>query len=735
MARSKKQRKRKAINFKHYVSKRSKASGSLAAYLQEGSEEEAPKNTEANEEQELSAYCEPETGAFDDAGIIDFETLDKDLDTEESESHIVDFEENLSNIGAAEVQDDFQFGGDTEPDPPERAQHAGIGSSDDDLPPPSGMDAFASFIVQLQARKHVSKDFCSQIMAYMCSNSEAISHDLSEGWSKSFSACHRKALRRTPKVRLDVKASTCDGLDVYFKGVTKFPKKRIDKRGLKEEYTLYYVSLQDLVEFHRKGHPMGTDDGTIDIAVDGVPETKSGGVSIDVLSVGFPGCRIVYPLAILRPSRSGMSLPESIIFEPLLRDLTKCSLSVRLVIADAPKRAKVLGIVGHSGKMPCQYCYAKASTEGKHKFFPPATNSNCRLRTNRGLRRAAKAQQRANARQKGRKRVQTAVSGVKEVSVLSAIPSLDLIHQVPTERMHLADLGIVRKMARLTFEGRVKYKTPYKASNMHGLNRLLVLIRTPSECSRRSRPMHLGYWKSEEWRNLYLFMFPCVLEVVRPELQEIWRLTVYILRALMLPDEFYKPIKDDMPELVRRWYFEFKEAFGKYACSYNVHTFFHVLEVRKHGPLTESSAVKYESLYGYLKECFAGGTCSTGKQGLQAAYLKYTERHACARSLTINGKTTSKRDDSIVYTKDHLLLKVDESTRNGATIRGKELRVKKGYFLVPGMDFNDVLVYEVEEEMSATRTIHQVRHDDIIGKGARVNKVVSILTTNMLTEL
>ena len=724
------QRRKKRLNFKDYVAKRRKVSGNLPQCLQE--ESDTSDETHQNAQKDIHPE-EPEMGTYGDARTIDFVPLEA---TEKSDDPTdVHFEDYLPAISVDAAEEDILSISSAVVEHEGRAQNVGIGSSDEEQKPASGMDAFASFIVQLQARKHVSKEFCREIMAYMCANGATISRDLTEGWNKSFMSCHTKALSRTPRVRMNVKASRDDGSEVHFKSVTKFPKKRISKRSLQVDYTLFYVSLQELLEFHRRAHPMGANDKVIDIAVDGVPETKSGGVSIDVLSVGFPGCRLVYPLAILRPSRSGMSLPESIIFEPLLRELTRCSLSVRLVIADAPKRAKVLGIVGHSGKMPCQYCYAKASTERNHKFFPPATTANCRLRTNRGLRRAAKALQKEQAAQKGRKKAPKVMSGVKEVSVLSAIPSMDLIHQVPTECMHLADLGIVRKMARLTFEGKVKYKIPYKPSSLHLLNKLLSKIRTPCECSRRARPMHLGYWKSEEWRNLYLFMFPCVLDVVRPELQEVWRLTVYILRALMLPDEYYQPTQADMPALVRQWYFAFKDAFGKYACSYNVHTFLHVLEVRKHGPLTESSAVKYESLYGFLKECFAGGTCSTGKQALQAAYLKYTDRHTCARRLTVNGKTTSKRDDSLVYTKEGLLLKVEESTRNGVTIRGKEVLLKKGYYLLPGKDFNDILVYEIEEEPSANSKIHHVRHEDITGKGARVGNVVSILTTNMLTEL
>ncbi len=727
--------KKRALKFKDYVGKRHKADESLAFCLKEDS-----KDSEEVPQEALSSPSAPvpEIDAFVEADEPylwpNMATSDDSCAQSVRSEPGLDFENPLSDISEAVPQDDILLLSDGGGQSLEQGQD----ESSEAAPHGCGMDSFVDFVIQLQSRKHVSKDFCRQILAYMCSNGALIAEDLASGWKKSFDSCYSKAISGTPKVHIDIKTSTQDGRDVHMKRVSKFPKKKIELRDLQVDYTLFYVSLKDVVTFHQQCHPMGTNDKIIDIAIDGVPETKSGGVSIDVFSLSFVGCKTVYPLAILRPSRSGMSLSESIIFEPFLRELSSCGLSVRLTVCDAPMRAKVLGMVGHSGKMPCQYCYAKATTKGSHKFFPPASNSNCKLRTNRGLRRAAKALQRVNQKQTGmRRRVTPSMSGVKKVSVLSAIRDIDLIHQVPAERMHLCDLGIVRKMARLSFEGKVKYKMPYKPSNMKHLNRLLQRVRTPCECSRRARPMHLGYWKSEEWRNLYLFMFPCVLQVVRPEQQEVWKLTVYIMRALMLPDELYRSIEHTMPPLVRKWYFSFKDAYGEYACSYNVHTFLHVLEVRKHGPLTASSAVKFESLYGFLKECFAAGTCSTGKQALQAAYIKQTDRHACTRSLTINGKTTSKRDDSIVYTKTGLLLKVDKSTRNNATIRGTKLSTKKGYFLLPGLDFNDVLVFEVEDETEAAANSKKyiVRHEDISGKGALVLGVVSILTTNMLTEL
>ncbi len=85
--------------------------------------------------------------------------------------------------------------------------------------------------------------------------------------------------------------------------------------------------------------------------------------------------------------------------------------------------------------------------------------------------------------------------------------------------------------------------------------------------------------------------------------------------------------------------------------------------------------------------------------------------------------------------KSGVLLKVDKRTRNERVIRGTKVLLEKGYHLVPGLDFNDILVFQLADQARAKPVHYEVKHEDIIGKGVLVNGVVSILTKNMLIEL
>ena len=57
----------------------------------------------------------------------------------------------------------------------------------------------------------------------------------------------------------------------------------------------------------------------------------------------------------------------------------------------------------------------------------------------------------------------------------------------------------------------------------------------------------------------------------------------------------------------------------------NAHAFFHLLESRRRtGPLPDTSAEPFESLYAILRRCFRAGTRNTPKQIVENFYIKDT---------------------------------------------------------------------------------------------------------------
>jgi hypothetical protein len=83
------------------------------------------------------------------------------------------------------------------------------------------------------------------------------------------------------------------------------------------------------------------------------------------------------------------------------------------------------------------------------------------------------------------------------------------------------------------------------------INRDLLNIRVPTEFSRKTRELDFANLKAEEYRNIFLFYFEVVGSKLRPKNpedyscprgygeQEVWYSMVFLIRALLLPEEEY----------------------------------------------------------------------------------------------------------------------------------------------------------------------------------------------------
>lgn len=112
-----------------------------------------------------------------------------------------------------------------------------------------------------------------------------------------------------------------------------------------------------------------------------------------------------------------------------------------------------------------------------------------------------------------------------------------------------------------------------------------------------------------------------------------------MLRSSVIPSEEFSTIEiSDVHESCFQFYKLFELLFGKQNCSYNLHVFCsHLLEIRTHGPLTETSAFKFEAFYGEMRRSFVPGTISPMKQALQNIMLKRTlTPHSCEKKYACN---------------------------------------------------------------------------------------------------
>ena len=123
------------------------------------------------------------------------------------------------------------------------------------------------------------------------------------------------------------------------------------------------VKFKDVLKIHRLINPRHQQDVsqiTVDLSCDGVADSKSSSVSMDMYTISFPECRTVYPLAAIRPNdKSSIQFQDE--FKVVIDDLKANNVNIRNVLADNPMRALMRNCKNHASYFSCEYCRASAS--------------------------------------------------------------------------------------------------------------------------------------------------------------------------------------------------------------------------------------------------------------------------------------------------------------------------------------------------------------------------------------
>ncbi len=587
--------------------------------------------------------------------------------------------------------------------------------------PESGEDV-GNFFAGMQARREVPISVMSEIVDYLVVNRAVVTKALLDGELKNFRVMRYHAVQAGPAVCFDVACTQEDGETYMFTGLSTFPKKAIAAKKLVVDYVLCHVPFEGILKLYEELHPEAGRPAEMDLSLDGIPESKSSGLSTDILSVRFVGCRQVYTVAILQPARKAMQLADSIILERLLAEFPSTGLRLRRVIADAPKRASLQGMKQHSATYSCPYCTARKVD----KKFPASVRGDPRSDNEiRDMVRLIAAGEDDDE----------LLKGVKQASPL-ANAGIDLVKDVPAEKMHLCDLGIVRKIMQLSYKC-VAFRAmdvPFVRSNDKELTLRLLAIKCLPEFSRRTRAVDLANYKAEEFRNLVLCFWPAVYATLPDPAKEVWLLTVFIIRAANLDPPWYDKFCEyyDIQNLLDRWYAMFERSFTVRHCTYNVHVFGrHLAQVRAVGPLHETSAVVYESHYNVIKRSTRPGTPSTGKQALVNSLLAAKYKHNCNRSRKLSGHETTRTDDTICYLADGTLVKATTAAVDGmfqAYILGK----RTSFNATEGLDFNSVLCFKLDGRNRESESTYRLRN--VVGKCVVVDDVVSVVPWAVLHD-
>ena len=281
-------------------------------------------------------------------------------------------------------------------------------------------------------------------------------------------------------------------------------------------------------------HSGQTDASKVMISLDGVAECRSTSVSLDVFSTKIKNCRLVYPHMIVRPLGKYRGLDNQELLKWFVDDVKSTHKSICNFVGDNQKRAIANNSLGHSSWHPCKYCFTRgvgftttnAQNKQTTKITWPASTANGEPRTREKIQEIVDNIENLTPRER---------KGVVGKSVLFDIPNYNVECDKTAEYLHSCCLGVVKKCVELTFsvgENRPRI-TSRKLSNPIDFNKLMLLIKSPHEFSRRARELDFAVLKGAEFRNIALFFFPLVLECIEEQQEErkLWLYLAFMIRS------------------------------------------------------------------------------------------------------------------------------------------------------------------------------------------------------------
>jgi hypothetical protein len=434
-------------------------------------------------------------------------------------------------------------------------------------------------------------------------------------------------------------------------------------------------------------------DHKVTFSLDGVPIDKSSGRAMDIASVQFDGCKIVYPIAIniyVQGRRKMVSKDLDTFVDELL---AIPQLTLKQVVADAPCRAYMKNIKQHSGHYSCESCYERGNVIVRTVRWPASTMNSPTLKCNETVR--TLALQMDNNEFSKEEIADGHNFGVKGSSPLMRLPTFDCIYQCQPDPMHMLMLGCGKHMIMRILQFRSKdvnkiinakntrnrISTSKKVQAMlHAMNRFLMVTKMISEIPRQTRSIwHLLRYKASEWRSLIMILFVIITDGLieggyQPHAR-VWSKYVYICRLTMLPDQLYhKWLQSDLAALHKDFYGDFEKTFGTKGCTFNIHAFSHMQQYRNKNLMSDVTTEPFEDMYRFVAGMYQSGTCSIANQICRGMMFLRTQKHECRKKVTIElrednqRRTSQKLQDDLFYSLDERFYRILQKLDNNGII-------------------------------------------------------------------
>ncbi|CAI5682040.1 unnamed protein product [Oreochromis niloticus] len=338
-----------------------------------------------------------------------------------------------------------------------------------------------------------------------------------------------------------------------------------------------------------------TNNLTLRINVDGLPLFRSNNVSLWPILGGIkeiPNCD-VFVIGLY----SGTTKPSNV--QEYLNDFVQ---DVRAIIqdgvqyngvhfsvaapdafiCDAPARAFLKCVKGHTGYYACERCTQKGMYVNRRLCFPEISAEQ---RTDETFRAMAY------------KEHQVGVSPLNELGV-------GLVSGFVLDYMHLVCLGVMRKLIYLWLKGPRKCRQSMQILTV--ISAFMVSVRQylPKCFARKPRSLlEISMWKATELRQFLLYTGPVVLfNNIPSQMYRHFILLSVSIRILLSPDLCIDNC-DYADDVLKQFVKDFGLIYGLEFVGYNVHNLIHLAEdARKSGPLDSISCFPFETFLGKLKK-------------------------------------------------------------------------------------------------------------------------------------
>lgn len=289
-------------------------------------------------------------------------------------------------------------------------------------------------------------------------------------------------------------------------------------------------------------------------------------------------------------------------------------------ILDAPARAFLKCIIGHSGYFSCERCEEEGvylcKVERNVKETKKKKNAGhvCLIGTNAALRTDESFRSQENKEHH------------HDDSPLEELP-IDMIRDIPLEYLHLILYGIMKRLLTMWVNGTKIFKFSdadiLKVSQKH-----VQAGRTkPSEINKPNRSLKcLSFWKAAEFRTFLLKTGPVALRGSLTDAMYNHFLALHCAVTICCSETLikYRPIAKC---LFRSFTERFGEIYRNENYTYSIHSVIHVTDdVERFGVFDEYSAFPGESNLGFLKNLVRGGHLP-----LQQVIKRIAERDSCEK--------------------------------------------------------------------------------------------------------